>query len=81
MAAPSSLRSNQWNFAMLYALLCYHSEDVVFSWTKERDDAVLAKLAVVQEARIAFDEAIARAHSVAEAAHIRMQIDRLAKGD
>jgi hypothetical protein len=34
---------------MLYALLCYHSEDVVFSWTKEEDDAVMAKLAVVQE--------------------------------
>ena len=34
---------------MLYALLCYHSEEVVFSWTKEEDDAVLAKLAVVQE--------------------------------
>lgn len=34
---------------MLYALLCYHSEDAVFSWTKEQDDAVLAKLAVVQE--------------------------------
>ncbi len=34
---------------MLYAILCYHSEDVVCSWTKEEDDAVLAKLAVVQE--------------------------------
>ena len=34
---------------MLYALLCYHSEDVVFSWSKEEDDAVMAKLAVVQE--------------------------------
>jgi hypothetical protein len=34
---------------MLYAILCYHSEDVVCSWSKEEDDAVLAKLAVVQE--------------------------------
>ena len=34
---------------MLYAILCYHSEDVVCSWTKEEDDAVLARLAVVQE--------------------------------
>ena len=33
---------------MLYAILCYDSEDVVGSWTKEEDDAVLAKLAVVQ---------------------------------
>jgi hypothetical protein len=34
---------------MLYAILCYHSEDVVCSWSKEEDDAVMAKLAVVQE--------------------------------
>jgi hypothetical protein len=34
---------------MLYAILCYHSEDVVCSWTKEEDDAVMAKLAAVQE--------------------------------
>lgn len=34
---------------MPYAILCYHSEDVVCSWSKEEDDAVLAKLAVVQE--------------------------------
>jgi hypothetical protein len=34
---------------MLYAILCYHVEDVVGSWTKEEDDAVMAKLAVVQE--------------------------------
>jgi hypothetical protein len=34
---------------MLYAMLCYHSEDVVGSWTKEQDDAVMADLAVVRE--------------------------------
>jgi hypothetical protein len=34
---------------MLYALLCYHSEDVVYSWSKEEDAAVMAKLGVVQE--------------------------------
>jgi hypothetical protein len=34
---------------MLYAILCYHSEDVVCSWTKEEDEAVMARLAVVQE--------------------------------
>ena len=32
---------------MLYALLCYNSEEMVFSWTKEEDDAVMAKLAEV----------------------------------
>jgi hypothetical protein len=34
---------------MLYAILCYHSEDVVCAWSKDEDAAVLAKLAVVQE--------------------------------
>jgi hypothetical protein len=34
---------------MLYAILCYHSEDVVCSWSKEEDDAVMAKLSVVQQ--------------------------------
>ena len=34
---------------MLYALLCYNAEEVVFSWTKEEDDAVMAKLHVVHE--------------------------------
>jgi hypothetical protein len=34
---------------MLYAILCYDSEDVVGSWSKEEDDAVMAKLGVVQE--------------------------------
>ncbi|MGA7487388.1 MAG: YciI family protein [Xanthobacteraceae bacterium] len=33
---------------MLYAILCYDSEDVVGSWSKQEDDAVMAKLAVVQ---------------------------------
>lgn len=34
---------------MLYALLCYNDEDVVWSWTKEQDDAVMAKINVVRE--------------------------------
>ena len=34
---------------MLYAMLCYNAEDVVFSWSKEEDDAVMAKLGVVHE--------------------------------
>jgi hypothetical protein len=32
---------------MLYAILCYHDEAVVGSWTKEEDDAVIAKRAIV----------------------------------
>lgn len=34
---------------MQYAILCYHSEDVVCSWSKEEDDAVMAKLKIVQD--------------------------------
>jgi hypothetical protein len=34
---------------MLYAILCYHDEDVVSSWSKEQDAAVMAKLQVVQD--------------------------------
>ena len=34
---------------MLYALLCYNDEDMVFSWSKEEDDAVMARLALVNE--------------------------------
>jgi hypothetical protein len=34
---------------MLYAILCYHDEAVVGSWSKEEDDAVLAKRARVAE--------------------------------
>jgi hypothetical protein len=34
---------------MLYAILCYDTEETVWSWTKEQDAAAMAKLAVVQE--------------------------------
>jgi hypothetical protein len=34
---------------MLYAILCYDSEDIVGSWTKEEDDAAIAKLELVQQ--------------------------------
>lgn len=34
---------------MQYAILCYHSEDVVCAWSQQEDDAVMAKLSVVQE--------------------------------
>src|ERR1043165_5066611 len=33
---------------MFYAILCYHDEDMVGSWSKEQDAAVMTKLAVVQ---------------------------------
>ncbi|MFI5011324.1 MAG: YciI family protein [Hyphomicrobiales bacterium] len=34
---------------MLYAILCYNSEDAVGSWTKEQHDATMTRLAVVQQ--------------------------------
>lgn len=34
---------------MLYAILCYHDEDVVGSWSKEQDAAVMERLALVQD--------------------------------
>jgi hypothetical protein len=34
---------------MLYAIFCYNDEDVVFSWSKAQDDAVMAKLDVAHQ--------------------------------
>ena len=42
--------------------------------------AMLQKLGRTEEARIAFDRAIALANNAAEAAHIRLQLDRLQQG-
>src|SRR5690606_37025844 len=39
--------------------------------------ALLMQLGCADEAKVAFDHAIARANTAAEAAHIRSQIDRL----
>jgi hypothetical protein len=35
--------------SMLYAILCYNDEDMVGSWSKEQDQEVMKKLAVVQD--------------------------------
>jgi hypothetical protein len=34
---------------MLYAILCYDSEDALAAWTKDQEDAAMAKLGVVQD--------------------------------
>lgn len=34
---------------MLYAILCYNSEDVIGAWSKEEDDATMGRLMVVQD--------------------------------
>jgi hypothetical protein len=39
---------------MQYAILCYHDEKVTCAWSKDHDDAVMAKLGVVME-RLARD--------------------------
>jgi RNA polymerase sigma-70 factor, ECF subfamily len=41
--------------------------------------ALLLQLGRGEEARVAFDKAIALAHTPAQAAHIRSHLDRLAK--
>jgi hypothetical protein len=34
---------------MQYAILCYHQEDIVGAWTKEEDDACMARLAKIED--------------------------------
>jgi hypothetical protein len=34
---------------MLYAILCYNEEDVVWSWSKEEDQAVMTRLGAVRD--------------------------------
>src|SRR5262249_11311947 len=34
---------------MLYAILCYNAQEAVFGWSKEEDDAVMARLDVVHQ--------------------------------
>ena len=34
---------------MLYAILCYDNEEVVWNWSKEEDEAVMARLQAVNE--------------------------------
>ena len=34
---------------MLYALLCYNDEDVVWAWDKKQEDEVMGRLGVVRE--------------------------------
>lgn len=34
---------------MQYAVLCYHDEDVVWSWTRQQEQEVMSRLGVVHE--------------------------------
>jgi hypothetical protein len=57
---------------MLYAVLCYNSEETC-SWTKEQDDAVMERLAAVNErmARRGKLGPVARLHSTTTARTLR----------
>jgi hypothetical protein len=47
---PSDSSSGKTRYvSMLYAILCYNSEEIVSSWTKDEDDAVMARLDTVHE--------------------------------
>src|SRR5262245_41868088 len=53
-ASESGVLVRPWSDAeggshMHYAILCYDSETVVGSWTKEEDDALMARQAVVEK--------------------------------
>jgi hypothetical protein len=47
--AGAARAPNETERRMQYAILCYDSEEIVGSWTKEEDDAVMTKLMVVQD--------------------------------
>src|SRR5260370_36800101 len=49
LSAPGMRIRPEEEAPMLYAILCYDSEDVVGSWTKEQDREAIAKLDVVQQ--------------------------------
>ncbi|MEO7053453.1 MAG: YciI family protein [Rhizomicrobium sp.] len=34
---------------MLYAVLCYHDENLVWSWSREEEDALMGKIGAVRE--------------------------------
>ena len=51
----------------------------LFSFLRRARAHFLLQLGRNEEARVAFDRAIALANTPAEAAHIRMHLDRLAK--
>jgi hypothetical protein len=38
---------------MLYAIICYNDEDVVWSWSREQEEAVMTRLGAVQDRWVA----------------------------
>jgi hypothetical protein len=64
---------------MLYAILCYQSEETVGAWSKAEDDAVMAKLAVVEQklAKAGRLGPVARLRSTKTATTLRIDRDPL----
>jgi len=62
---------------MLYAVLCYEDEKAVGAWTKEQDDACLARLAVVHGAMKAKGRLgpVVRLHNTSKATTLRKNND------
>jgi hypothetical protein len=67
---------------MHYAILCYDSEEVVGSWTRDEDDAVMEKLGVVQQklAKEGKLGPVARLMPTAEAKTLRRSTSRVVDG-
>jgi hypothetical protein len=65
---------------VLYAILCYNSEEVVGSWSKEEDDAVMKRLVAVQDKLAAEGRLgpVARLKGTAAATTLRKAQDRIA---
>jgi hypothetical protein len=64
---------------MLYAILCYDDEAAVTAWTREEDEACMARLAVVQEglARVGRLGPVARLLPTTAATTLRKGADEL----
>jgi hypothetical protein len=46
---PASWEDTSRESVMLYAVLCYHEEDVVSSWSRQEEQAVMGRLSVIQD--------------------------------
>jgi hypothetical protein len=58
---------------MLYCIFCYNDDDTVHSWSKAEEEAVMARLAVVQDKLAAAGKLgpVARLQSIKTATNIR----------
>lgn len=64
---------------MLYAILCYNSEDVVGAWTPAEDAVVMARLGTVEAGLAALDRLGAVARLLPTTAAVTLRKGRLAE--